>query len=611
MLNREYIRVLHVDLGEQKWKVAEREDLYRYLGGVGVGIRLLDENVFYNLDPLDPAQPIIFCVGPLSSVYPVMTKSVCLFRSPLTGELGESYAGGRLAMAMVYAGYDAIVLTGESDVPVYLDIGPDQVEFRNAEPLWGVGSGETGRYLRELAPGRGFRSIVRIGPAGENLVHFANLNVDTFRHFGRLGSGAVFGSKNLKAMVVYGNLDHPIPNARLRDYRRTYQEVHKKVTETELMEKYHNLGTPVNIMRLNEMNALPTRNLQQATFEKAREISGEAFADERLTRKLSCVGCPIGCIHMASHRKLFGPKSHDYETSILAYDHELIFALGSFLGTADKDQFLTLLEEVEDMGFDVMSVGVLLGWLTEAFANGLVGEKELGTRVEFGFTEGYLKVMRGIAHPENELYRLLGKGTEAAAEQLGGLDYAMTLGRTEMTGYHTGYGAALGQAVGARHSHLDNAGYSFDQSRDYDDIPGFVSAIFEEELNRCVTNCLVMCLFARAVYEFPIIVRALKSVGIEKSEEELRELGREVYRNKIRVKQKMGFDFKKLRFPKRFFETECLHGRLNEETMQRMLELYIQEVEQVMAEDKGARSFAAGPGEQHLRGKTSSPGPLH
>ena len=199
------IRVLTIDLTSKSWEVEERPDLFRFLGGVGVGIRLLDENVLYDRDPLDSGQPVIFCVGPLSSIYPVITKTVCMFRSPLTNELGESYAGGRLALAMVYSGYDAIVIKGDSPRPVYLSIGPEGVEFRNAEPLWGVGTEETGRYLREMEPGRSFRSIVRIGPAGENLVRFANLNVDTFRHFGRLGPGAVFGSKNLKALVVFGD----------------------------------------------------------------------------------------------------------------------------------------------------------------------------------------------------------------------------------------------------------------------------------------------------------------------------------------------------------------------------------------------------------------------
>jgi aldehyde:ferredoxin oxidoreductase len=331
------------------------------------------------------------------------------------------------------------------------------------------------------------------------------------------------------------------------------------------------------------MKGLPTRNLQSATFNQAQEISGEAFAEEKLVRKLSCSSCPIGSIHIAAHRKSFNKESHEYETSQLAYDHELVFALGSFLGTGNQEDFLSLLDEVEDLGFDVMSAGVLLGWLTEAFANQLVGEEELGTRLDFGYTEGYIHVLRRMAKPDNELYRLLGKGTEAAAEQLGGLDYACTLGRTEMTGYHTGYGAALGQAVGARHSHLDNAGYSLDQTKKGTDPAAFVSAMFEEEVSRCITNCLIMCLFARSVYDYPTIVKALSAIGVEKSEEELKELALEIFRNKIMVKQKMGFDFRKLRFPKRFFETECLNGVLKEEVMQEMLDLYIREVDRVMA----------------------------
>lgn len=579
MLGSKYIRVLYVDLSSGTFEIKDRPDLVKYLGGVGIATKLLDETLPYQAEPLAPEQPIIFAIGPLSTIFPVITKTVCMFRSPLTGELGESYAGGRLAMAMRYAGYDALVITGKAKRPVYLSINSRSVSIKKADPMWGTTTEETGRYLREVEAGRGFRSIVRIGQAGEKQILFAGLNVDTYRHFGRLGAGALFGSKQLKALVITGDRYYDIPQQYWKSYRHVYADIYRKITETEIMEKYHDLGTPGNILKLNAINALPTRNLQSARFEKADELSGESFAEERLIRKVACIGCPIGCIHIGQHRRLFGSKSHEYETYNLSYDHELIFALGTFLGMQSKDDFFALLERVEAFGLDAMSTGVLLGWLTEAYKKGLVSEEELGTRLDFGYVEGYLQAVQNLIQGKNELYRTLAKGTEAAAARYGGQDFAMTLGGHEMTGYHTGYGAALGQAVGARHSHLDNAGYAYDQTKNPEDIEEFVSAIFEEEVSRCVANSMIICLFARGVYDIPTLAGALNSIGMEWSEEDLHELGRRIYRLKLEIKRKMGFDFRKMRFPRRFFETPSYQGVLDEGVMREMLERFVAKAE--------------------------------
>jgi aldehyde:ferredoxin oxidoreductase len=436
-----------------------------------------------------------------------------------------------------------------------------------------------------MESGQGFRSIVRIGQAGEKMLRHANLNVDTYRHFGRLGAGAVFGSKYLKAMVVIGENSYSIPKDNAKEYRKVYKELYSKVTETEIMEKYHDLGTPVNVLTLNEMKALPTRNMQSGTYEQAEEMSGESFAEERLVRKLACIGCPIGCIHIGQYRRMFGEKSHEYETLSLTYDYELIFALGSFLGTSNKDDFFALLDRVEAYGMDVMTTGVLLGWLTEAYQRGLVSTEELGTELEFGHTQAYIKVIDGLVQGHNDLYRTLALGTEAAAAKYGGQEYAMTLGKHEMTGYHTGYGAVLGQAVGARHSHLDNAGYSVDQKYSLDDRDAFVGAIFEEELMRCVSNSLIICLFARNVYDSPTTVRALNSIGIDISERDLIDAAQRIYRLKLEIKRKMGFDFYSLRFPKRFFETPLYNGVMEEEIMQDLLNRYVARVEQLIKEE--------------------------
>ncbi len=557
-------RILFIDLNTEKLRIEKRPDLNEYLGGVGIAMKLFEENVHVDLPPLHETQPVVFAVGALTSIFPVMTKTVAVFYSPHTGELGESYAGGRLAFAMMDAGFDAIVITGKSKKPTYISVRSDSVSFRDARALWGLPSTVIGRIIREREPGPGKRSIIRIGPAGENGVTYASVCVDTYRHFGRLGLGAVLGSKNLKAMQVYGTTSIPIKD--FTAYWKAYREIYKKCTETELMQKYHDLGTSINIEPLNALGVLPTKNLKQAVFEHGDKISGEQFAECNLVRKMACVGCPVGCIHIGQFRREFDKAGHEYESISVGYDYELIFALGSYLGIKSPDEILELIDEVEELGMDAMSAGVALGWATEAFQRGLVTEKETLVPLKFGEKEQYIKALRHIASRENDFYSALGKGVAHASSVYGGKDYAMQIAGNEMAGYHTGYGALIGMACGARHSHLCNGGYSIDQGLKTPDVDVIVDKMFKEEVDRCMLNSLVMCLFARKVYDRDTILLALNSVGYQFTSDDLSHIAEKIYATKIRVKRAMGFEQEKVEFPKRFFETPSLHGLLDEAT---------------------------------------------
>lgn len=577
MNNRE-IKVLEIDLGMEKAKVHHRNDLGKYLGGTGLAAKLYSELVKPELNPVDQEQAFILANGPLNVIFPVVTKVVAVFRSPLTGEYGESHAGMRLGLAMRGAGFDAIVVRGKAKRPTYLVVGPRGVEFRDASAIWGLEVGETGSILRNLVPGRGHRSTLRIGPAGEKLVAYACVNVDTYRHFGRLGFGAVFGSKNLKAMVIYGDREEKIADHAA--YRKTYEEIFQKVVNTDIMEKYHGLGTSVNILPLNLMGGLPTKNMQAGSFEHAQEISGETFAEKTLIRQIACSGCPIGCIHLGLHRQEFGPN-YEYKSKMLSYDHELIFALGSYLGMSSTSKVYEMIDLVEELGLDAISAGVALGWVTEAFAKGLINEDILGTKVSFDNTEGYAIVLRNIVKQPNEFYKTLAQGTEAAAKAYGGLEFAMTMAKTEMAGYHTGHAHIIGQTIGARHSHLDNAGYSVDQKNPDQNPEKMVRELIEEEQWRNVLTSLCICLFARGIYDINTVVAALKSVGIDKEEQDLLELGKEIYLLKHQLRTKLGYDSKHVRFPKRFFETRSLVGDLKEETIEKMMDIYNKKIEEL------------------------------
>lgn len=570
-------RILEINLTTEEAEVHERDDLKGSLGGTGLATALFAAGVQYEQDALSSVQPIVIAIGPLTGIFPVITKAVSMFRSPLTGGLGESHAGMRLGMALRFAGYDAVLIKGRARRPVYLVINSRGIKVKPAGPLWGMSVEETGRILREIEGCEGHRSCLRIGPAGERLVRFAGVNVDTYRHFGRLGLGAVFGSKQLKGIVVQGDLtDFPIEFP--CEYRKVYGEAYRKVTGTEVMEKYHGLGTAGNVLALNELRALPTRNLQSSRFEGAAEISGEAFAKHSLLRKLACAGCPVGCIHLALHRRGFG-AGHEYEFSQLAYDHELIYALGSLLGLASRQDILSLIQAVEQAGLDAISTGVALAWATEALASGLIAEAELGCRLEFGDLGGYLAAVEGIVRQESEPYQVLAQGTAAAAARYGGEGFAMVLAGNEAAGYHTGYANIVGQAVGARHSHLDNAGYSLDQEQGLS-LDQLASKLLQEEVERSVLTSLCICLFARKVYDFDLVQRALGAVGLNWGQRELYDLGRDIFLAKRDIQGRLGFKPERVQFPRRFFETPSLNGMLEPWQAERLLGEYLTKVEQ-------------------------------
>lgn len=581
MIYENYIKVLYIDLTSSKIRIEQRKDLCEYLGGVGVASKLLEENLKPELGPFDEEQPIVFAIGAASSVFPVITKTVAMFRSPLTGELGESYAGGRMALTLFLAGYDAVVITGKAKKPSYISIKRNSVEFKDARAMWGMSSDEIGRAVREKEPGQGKRSIIRIGPAGENLVHYASVCVDTYRHFGRLGLGAVFGSKNLKAISIVGDRNLPVKN--FKEYFKVYQEIYKRVTDTEIMSKYHDVGTPINIAPLNALGALPTKNLRQNVFEHGDSISGEAFAEKNLVRKMACTGCPVGCIHIGQFRREFD-KGHEYEAISVGYDYELIFSLGSFLGIKTTEEVLELIEVVEHLGMDAMSVGVVLGWATEAFLKGLITEEETLVALAFGNAKSYLKALEYISCKKNDFYKALSEGADRASDIYGGKEYAMTFAKNEMPGYHTGYGSIIGAVVGARHSHLCNGGYSVDQSMKEFDKNKLVAALFAEEKERCMLNSLVICLFARKVYDRKTIVAALNSIGYNYTDEDLTAIGEKIYKTKLRIKKSLGFDQTNVKLPKRLFETPSMHGLLDEKVAYELIDMYNKKVEELMAE---------------------------
>jgi len=577
-------RVLFVDLSSRRFWIEERQELFEtYLGGTGVAIQLLKEKCAKGTYPYGPGNPIVFSVGPLNGVFPIASKTVAMFKSPLTGNLGESHAGGRSAVSIRMAGYGAIVIEGSSDMPVYLAIEGDRVNFRDASVLWGMGNSySVGRVIREREPGAGVRTIMRIGRAGERLIPYASVITETYRHFGRLGLGAVFGSKKLKALLVSGKRMIRVQDP--RSYRQVYNEIFTALTTSPLMKKYHELGTPMNVSPLNELGALPTRNLKQASFEGAESISGESFAKNHLGRRVACAHCPVSCIHLGALREEYEVEPYFYKTKMISYDYELIYSLGSMLGMSSPTDLLRLVEETEIHGLDAISTGVALAWATEAQARKIISEEEtMGLHLKWGDSASYIKAIRFIVNRSNEFYRALGDGVESTSRRYGGSEFALDFGGNEMPGYHTGPAALLGYTTGARHSHLDSAGYSIDQkslSKKNQPTPeGLATLLIEEESWRQILSSLVVCFFARGIYTPETVIKALSVMGWDLTEKDLNRIGLEILKAKYEFKLREGYDPREIRIPRRILETPTPLGNVSEEYLRQGVRAYIDQLD--------------------------------
>ena len=571
---RDDFRVLVVDLSSGRSTIESLEGRHLHVGGSGLAAILFERYGQITEPWNDPRQPIIFAIGPLTGYFPLMSKTVCGFKSPYHNQYAESHAGGRSALSMRFANLDALVINGKARRPVCLSIGSRHIEIVDVHYLWGKDVGTTGKMLRRMFRGSGHRSILRIGQAGERGAAIAGINVDTYRHFGRLGGGAAMGAKNLKGIVIQGDGTFALPEG--KEYAKLFKKVHQLLTDTEMMDKYHNLGTAVNVAVLDGLKSLPIRNLKQTTDPHIGGITGENFAEKTLLRNTACSGCPVGCIHVGFVREKFmEPNQYFYRQ--VAYDYEPIFATGAMLGVTDPFAVLGILDAVEQTGLDVMSAGVALAWTTEALKKGIIGEKETLVPLKFGEAKLYEEAINHLAVGSNAFYRLLAQGTGKAAEQYGGIEFACVLGQ-EMAGYATGEVFFISQALGFRHSHLDSSGYSYDQKNDTINPVEAVEFLIKDEQERVFLTSMVACLFARSVYTDDLLAECLHSLGYHRLAESLPEVSQALQKHRWQIRLATGYDPTTVKIPKRFREVNTWKGPIDTKKLDQLRQKYAQKI---------------------------------
>ncbi len=484
-------RLLVVDLSAAAWHEEPIPPgvLRAFVGGTGLASYLLYRFAPAGVEPLSPANPLIFVNSPLvgtavttSSKYTVITKS------PLTGFIGDSMSSSYLAVELKKTGFDAIVLTGSAADWSYVEIGDSGVRFHDAAPLLGLDPGETEAKIRELR-GDPYLRVAAIGLAGEKLVRYATIS-NAGRHAGRTGTGAVMGAKRLKAMAVRGHIRTVVSQP------SELQTVRKRLTERSLghaTEKYRSMGTTANLSVFNRLGALPSYNFQQSTFEAADQVSGEQLHEAHHERSVTCAACTIGCEHLFR----FGEK-----TSRLEY--ESLYALGPLCGISDLEVVLEAAALCDRYAMDTISAGATVAWAMESAQHGLLDAPGLS----FGSGEGLLSALEAIARREG-LGELLADGSLGASRETGGGSegWAMQVKGLEMPGYEPRSlkTMALGLAVGSRGAcHNRSTAYEADFSDEIDrlrpdDRRGQLAA--DSEDRSAVIDSLILCKFVRRCFE--------------------------------------------------------------------------------------------------------------
>ncbi len=398
-----------------------------YIGGLGLGVKYLYDEIDPAVDAFSPANKLLFVTGPLTGTgAPSANRYVAVAKSPLTGCIANSTAAGEFSMQLKYAGYDMIIVEGKAKKPVYLWIEDDKVEIRDAQPLWGLSSQETRDAVVAATSPRA--KVASIGPAGENRVRFASIMNDDDRAAGRSGVGAVMGSKNLKAVAVKGS-----KGVKVADRRAFYQAVESayKTLDTEYTEEFHQTGTPGVLSLVHSYGALPHLNFQRATYEDWEKIDGDTLADTLSIRKrmgMGCPACPIACSRVT---KVTDPQ---FAGQGGGPEYETIGMFGSNCGVNDFNAIAKANFICNEMGMDTISTGNSIACAMEMYERGIIPEADIGFPLPFGDARAMVKLVEMIARREG-FGDVLAEGSYRMAEKYGHTEYFMGVKKQEFPSY--------------------------------------------------------------------------------------------------------------------------------------------------------------------------------
>ncbi|MFB6290288.1 MAG: aldehyde ferredoxin oxidoreductase family protein, partial [Candidatus Bipolaricaulia bacterium] len=528
-------RYLDISLTEEKTDEFSIPEAWyeKFLGGRGIGARILFEEMDSGVDPLGSENVMVFATGPLQGLNIAGAgRHVVMAKSPKTNSVNGSYVGGFLGQELGKSGYDGIIIRGAASTPKYLVIKDGEVDLKGADDLWGL---ETAEFEDQVQKREGDVRVASIGQAGENLINYSCIIFDRNRAAGRPGFGAVMGSKKLKGIAVEGSRKKEVADPEgLKSIKAEFSRAlaeHK----ADSLGKY---GTARGVESLNESGILPTKNFQKGEFDGAEEISGETMAETILKKRDTCSACPVRCKRVVETEF----NGEEVRPEYGGPEYETIAALGSLCLNSDLDSIALANQKCNQYGLDTISTGDTIAFAMEASEKGLVDWD-----INWGDPETVVELVDTIANREG-VGKELAKGISALKEELGaefavevkgqevpmheprgkkglGISYATTpRGANHMEGVH--------DTVLEEKPLAPELGVTEPMDRfSYNGKPRAVK-VFEDL--RSFNNSLVMCAFTTDMvgenYSFDVVRGMVKAVtGRELSPQVMLDLGERNY----------------------------------------------------------------------------------
>ena len=403
-------RIIHINLTKNTISIQKiEESLFRkYLGGSGLAVKFLYEQKNYNISPLHSDSSLLFFSGLLTGTpVPTASKLSICAKSPLTGIWNEATVGGSWGAELKFCGYEGIIIRGKTDKPVYLYITPKEIKIKDAQEIWGQDTYCTSQSLKEKYSSE--IKIASIGQAGENLVNISSIVIDAphCRLAGRGGLGAVMGSKNLKAIVVEGNLKPTIKDPlALKEILKADRRNIRHYTEG-----LHKLGTAGSVEAREYTGDLPIKNFARSRWQGASKITGQVIVDTLFKKHYACFACPIAC---GKEVKIKTPPF-----VVHGPEYETVAAFGSLCLNDNLDSIVEANDLCNRYGIDTISFGISVAFAMEANEKGFLNQEDFeGINLEWGNSQAMIKLVHQVAKNEGP-GKLLGQGVRLFSKKAG------------------------------------------------------------------------------------------------------------------------------------------------------------------------------------------------
>jgi len=556
-------KILRVDLTNEKitTEPLNKEWAKQFIGGKGLGARYLFEELKPGTDPLSPDNILSIWTGPLvGTLTPLTGRYVLVTKSPLTGTFLDSYAGGFFGSELKYTGFDGVIIKGKAKKLSYLWINDGKAEIRDAKNLAGKDTFKTEELVRKET-GHKFTRVASIGPAGEKLGLISSVTSDITRNAARGGTGAVFGSKNLKAVAVKGSMGVEVQN--IEEFTKMAKEmVLKDVVENPDHAGMITDGTPILVAMSNDAGILPTKNWRTGVFEDSKGIDSEAVKSRVLVRKKACFDCAIAC---GSYSKV---KSGIFKGAATeGPEYETLGLCGSNCGIGNVEAVVKFVEDCDRLGLDSISAGNVVALAMDLFEKGVLTKKDTdGLNLKFGNEEAYAKMPSMIANRQaigniladgaKRAAKKIGKGAEKLTVEVKGMEYPAYDPRGTI-------GMALAYATSDRGAcHLRAWPVAADAygSQDPWSPEGKAAICVEDQTRTSVKWSFIFCDFYSV--NFPNMAKYYSAVtGVQSSEEHLRKVGRRIWNLTRAFNVREGFTRKDDTMPERMEKEPLPDGK--------------------------------------------------